>query len=392
MTEPNNPIAAVIHADPYPFYRRLRSQRPLYYDASLGFWVASSAKLVTKILTDGDFRVRPPAQPIPAALAATALEPIFGSLVRMTDGDYQQRMKRAIISALSAITPSDLAQAVHAASIALGLASPHDLTARLQDAMYRLPAFVIARLLGIGASDLAMATTATEQFVGALAAGATPSEIDRGCSAVAHLLEMLAARPSGPASQPASLCDQLLMDAREAGLTPREAMANAIGFLSQTFDATAGLIGNGLVALARMRNDSGLSEQGEAGWIGYLTEVLRYDPPVQNTRRFAQRDIKLGGEVLQAGQAILVVLAAANRDPQLNADPDDFRRDRAASNILTFGQGAHACPGQAIALGIAASALSTLWPIWSERFETRRIIDTVTYRSLANARIPQFTS
>jgi cytochrome P450 len=141
-----------------------------------------------------------------------------------------------------------------------------------------------------------------------------------------------------------------------------------------------------------MRNDAGLSGQSEAGWIDYLTEVLRYDPPVQNTRRFAKQDINLDGEFVQAGDAILVVLAAANRDPQLNVDPDNFRCDRPAANILTFGQGAHACPGQGIALKIAASALSTLRPTWRERSATRNMIDAVVYRSLPNVRIPTFAS
>jgi hypothetical protein len=68
MNNPPDPIAAVTHPDPYPFYADLAVRRPLYRDEALWLWVASSAAVVTAVLTSDLCRVRPPAEPVPAAL------------------------------------------------------------------------------------------------------------------------------------------------------------------------------------------------------------------------------------------------------------------------------------------------------------------------------------
>ena len=60
LPPPRDPVAAVTHPDPYPYYAELVAQRPLYRDESLGLWVASSAQAVTAVLTSDICRVRPP--------------------------------------------------------------------------------------------------------------------------------------------------------------------------------------------------------------------------------------------------------------------------------------------------------------------------------------------
>ena len=93
-----------------------------------------------------------------------------------------------------------------------------------------------------------------------------------------------------------------------------------LGLLVQSCDATAGLIGNTLLA------------DGPP-----VEDVLRLDSPVQNTRRYVAEDGVVAGVPLHRGDAILAVLAAANRDPEGNG------------RIFTFGVGAHACPLSGIA-------------------------------------------
>src|SRR5262245_30479521 len=80
-----NPITAVIHADPYPFYADLVASKPIYHDAALGCWVASSAEAVRAVLTSPFCRVRPIAEPVPRAIIASPAADIFGHLVRMND-------------------------------------------------------------------------------------------------------------------------------------------------------------------------------------------------------------------------------------------------------------------------------------------------------------------
>ena len=68
VSTPSDPIAAVTHADPYPYYAELVARRPIYRDEALGLWVAADAAAVTAVLTSEATRVRPPAEPVPRAL------------------------------------------------------------------------------------------------------------------------------------------------------------------------------------------------------------------------------------------------------------------------------------------------------------------------------------
>jgi cytochrome P450 len=117
-----------------------------------------------------------------------------------------------------------------------------------------------------------------------------------------------------------------------------------------------------------------------------LAEVLRHDPPVQNTRRFVAEDAVVAGVAMKAGDAILVVVAAANRDPAVNPDPARSDITRATPRMFTFGTGPHACPGTALATTIAAAGVDAL--IASVSFD--RLAEGVTYRPSANVRIPLF--
>ena len=116
--------------------------------------------------------------------------------------------------------------------------------------------------------------------------------------------------------------------------------------------------------------------------------MLRHDPPVQNTRRFVAEDGDVGGVSMKAGEAILVVLAAANRDPAVNPDPAAFDVAREAPTVFTFGVGPHACPGAMVATTIAAAGVRELV---AAGLPLDALAETVRYRPSVNGRIPLFT-
>lgn len=159
------------------------------------------------------------------------------------------------------------------------------------------------------------------------------------------------------------------------------AIANLIDLFSQTFEATAGLIGNAVLAL--IQHPSLHSESTSIEDL--LAEVQRFDPPVQNTRRFVAAPCEIDGTRLNAGDVILVLLASANRDPQLNDNPDTFLLDRPNRRSFTFGAGRHQCPGQSLALSIAGA---TVRHILAMKPELDRL--TWHYRPSANGRIALF--
>ena len=90
---------------------------------------------------------------------------------------------------------------------------------------------------------------------------------------------------------------------------------------------------------------------------------------------------------MKAGDAVLVILAAANRDPSVNPNPERFDIFRKQRRIFSFGVGAHACPGEALATTIAKAGVERLI---ASGVAFGRLAETVNYRASANARIPIF--
>lgn len=383
---PSDPIAAVTHDDPYPYYRELLARPPLWHDATLGLWVAAGAAVVEAALRHPALRVRPPAEPVPRALQGTAAGQIFGRLVRMNDGAGHCPFKQILASTLAAIQP----EAARAASLAsaqalLGKHRPAEGPAGLDAFVREMPARAVAHLLGVPDDHLDEVAVWTDDFVGCLSPLADPAAIARGTRAAEHLQRLFHALLR---TRTSAYLVSLAESAQAMGRLPMDAVvANGIGLLSQTYEATAALIGNSLLALGRqpsMRQPQGLDwhELREV-----VAEVVRYDAPVQNTRRFAADEATLGGITLPAGTTLLVVLAAANRDPAANASPDAFVPRRAERRAWTFGAGVHACPGEILAAAIATTAVEQLL---RAGLDPAALARRFGYRRSGNIRLPQF--
>jgi cytochrome P450 len=170
-----------------------------------------------------------------------------------------------------------------------------------------------------------------------------------------------------------SLLAAVLAEAEAAGWRNSHAiLANLVGLLSQTYEATAGLIGNSVVTLMRDPAKAALPA------AVLVADVMRDDPPIQNTRRFAACDVQIGCARIAAGQAVLVLLAAASRHAALQG------AQHGAQQGYGYGRGAHACPGQALSQTIAAAALDVLLQEGPPTPMAWR------YRPSVNARIPEF--
>lgn len=375
-----SPVEAVTHPDPYPYYATLVAQRPFHFDETLRTWVACDAAAVTAMLASPDCHVRPAAEPVPAGILGSAAGDIFGDLVRMTDGDFQRRLKRVVVDALARVDPETVA-ALTAERTRRGLKNS---AAPLDHLMFGVPAQVVATLCGLDDGADEEATRLIGEFVQCLPASASAAQQAAAARAAAALQQLM-----GPllTEDAPGLLGELVRAARRADWpTTAPLLANGIGFLSQTYDATAGLIGNTLRALAR---EAQAHPDFPADLERFVREVARHDSPVHNTRRFATVPLRYGDAEVQQGQSILVLLAAANRDPAVNPDPHTFRADREAPVLFTFGAAAHGCPGETLAVTIAAVALKE----WiTAGFDPAELPADVTYRSSANVRVPLFST
>ncbi|KJY42530.1 hypothetical protein VR41_07445 [Streptomyces sp. NRRL B-1568] len=373
-----SPIEAIRLPDPYPYYATLTAERPFAYDETVGAWVASDAAAVTAALHAGALRVRPPAEPVPAGIVGTPAGEVFGSLVRMTDGDLQQRLKGVVVEALGH-ADTTAAEALAARLTRASLAASPD--PRFEELMFGVPARVVAGLCGLDAGADEEAARLIGDFVQCIPASATAAQQQAAARAAAGLKELM-----GPRLAAAEAGDGLLHDlvraAQRADWPDTAALlANAVGFLSQTYDATAGLIGNVLVALARGE----AVPPGDDGLAQLAREVVRHDAPIQNTRRFAAEPFRHGDAEVAPGQTVLLLLAAANRDPAANPDPHAFRPGRAEPAVFTFGAAAHRCPGEDLAVAIAAAVAAELL---GSGWDPATLPARPDYRPSPNARIP----
>jgi cytochrome P450 len=286
---------------------------------------------------------------VPAAIAGGSAGEVFGALVRMNEGERHTAPRLVLQRALAGAASGEVAQQ-RARTIAAGLlAAGHP----IGDWAFEAPVSTVAGLLGFADNQLPAVARWMGDFVACLSPLSSAAQIEQAHAASLRLLgamrELLHAAPEG------SLAAAVAQEAAAAGWQNDHAiLANLVGLLSQTYEATAGLLGNSLVAI---QNGAAGEDAG-----ALVAQIMETDPPVINTRRFAAERCVVGGVTVEAGQAILVMLGAAKRG---------------------FGHGRHACPGQQLAQQIAAGCIEAL------RSKPLPQL-TWTYRASLNARIPEF--
>jgi cytochrome P450 len=160
-------------------------------------------------------------------------------------------------------------------------------------------------------------------------------------------------------------------------LTHGELMATAGLVLAAGFETTVNLLGNGIrMLLDTPEHLETLAARPEL-WPTAVEEILRLDSPVQLSARIAARDTDVAGTTVRGGEAVILYLAGANRDPKVFTDPNRFDIEREnAGRHLSFSGGRHFCLGAALARAEGEVGLRTFF----ERFPDARLAGTGSRR------------
>ena len=343
-----------VRRDPYPFYAELHRHGPVcrVEPGDRYSYVVHGYDAAAQVLRDSaTFKVMDEtllgAKPTWEGNRAHA---VFMNSVFFTNAPRHTRMRRMFNQTF---TPRRIAALEPAVDRLADQAAGGAKVDFMSEFAFPLPANVLGELLGVPEADRAWYRPRALALGAILElGGATPDNVAAANTAseeiTAYFGELAALRRRDPRDDLITALVQAT-DADGAPMSEEELLANLIVVFNAGFVTTTHLLGNGLTllldrpeALARLRADASLTPR-------YVEEILRYEVPTHFSVRWAAADSEVAGVPIPAGCWVLVLLAAANRDPARFAHPDTFDPDRTETATLSFGGGAHYCLGAALA-------------------------------------------
>ncbi|RSS83253.1 cytochrome P450 [Streptomyces sp. WAC06614] len=351
-------------ADPYPYYAKLRAAGPVHRVALENgdlVWLVVGHEACREALNHPGLSKDWQASEYFGDVVASAVNnhmlesdpPRHTRLRRLVSREFTARRVEAMRPRVQQITDELLegmaAEGARRTDLIRSLAFP-------------LPMTVICELLGVPDLDREQFRRWSNEVVAPSSTAASSEALAAVAGYLAELIEDKRRRPGE------DLMSALIRTRDEGGdrLGHEELVGMAFLLLVAGHETTVNLIGNGVRALldhpdqlAALRADWGLLD-------GAVEEMLRYDGPVENsTYRFAREDTEIAGVRIAAGDAVLVSLAGAGRDPGRFPEPDTFDIRRAPQGHLAFGHGIHFCLGAPLARlegRIAVRSLLTRFP------------------------------
>jgi cytochrome P450 len=344
------------------------------HHSELGFWVLFRYADVVRVLRDPAMSVQEdnaalvtmggPAAELFEQLAAERPVSQERSMLGLDPPDHT-RLRRLVTKAftpkvLDALRPR-VDQLVEDALDAVAPSGEMDVVA---DLAFPLPFTVISEMLGMPESDRLQLRGWSHAMVKTLDPVITPEEMraayEAGEQMIAHLVDVLAWKRTHPGEDLLSA----LIAAEEDGdvLSEEELIAQVTLLYIAGHETTVNLIGNGALALVRHPNQVQRLRSDPSLIVNAIEELLRYDSPVQFSRRITLAPLELDGRVIEPGSFVLTGLGSANHDPAEwgdRADDLDLGRD-GAGHHQSFGGGAHYCLGAALARLEGQAALGAL--------------------------------
>ena len=369
-----NPLSAGMAQDPYPFYAALRERDPVHRSRLVNAWVFTRHADIDAILRDHRRFSNDPRKGTLSRRQRANLPTEDEFTMLFLDPPDHKRL-RALVN--KAFTPKVVnALEPHIRSLLGALLDDVDDPAGfdlMQAVAQPLPVIVIAEMLGIPAEDRAQFKVWSDQRARVLEPAIEPREravAETASRALdAYFRPIIKERREAPQDDIVSA----LAQAEEEGerLTERETLNMLRLLLIAGNETTTNLIGNGILALLRhpdqlqrLRDDPGLIPAA-------VDELLRFDSPVQTDFRRVLEDCEVSGIPLRKRENMILLLGAANRDPDVFENPDRLDVGRDDRSHLSFGRGIHHCIGAPLARLEGRIVLETLL----ERFSSIGLLD-----------------
>lgn len=342
-------------ANPYPLFARIRSTDPVHWDVFLHSWVVTRYDDVVRVLRKFSADRTPTPEQL-NAMGLSQMGPIAELMVKQMlflDPPAHTRIRSLASFAFMPARVAVLRRRIESiADRLLQAVMQNGEMDVIADFASPLPAIITAAMLGVPIEDHEQLKRWSADFAEML--GNFQHNPDR-ISQILKTVENMTAyfreriREQRISEQEGLVHSLLTAEVDGDKLSDEEVIANCIITMVGGQETTTNLIGNGILtllrnpqALAQLRNNPPLLTSA-------IEELLRYEPPSQHTARIAPVDVEMGGRLIEKGQAVIAVMAAANRDPARFPDPDRLDLGRADNRHLAFGWASHFCFGAPLA-------------------------------------------
>lgn len=363
--------------DPYPLYAKVRQRGPVHR-SHLGTWVTGSHELGSRILRDRTLFLNREQGGVPGHEMMAEI-PWNSSILGLDPPDHT-RLRRL---AQPAFGPRMISKyRVQVEKLCNGLLD--DLSTRdgfdlIEDFAGPLPLLVIGELLGVPEEYHDRFIRAGRK-VGPVIDGVKSLKMARDFRGAVDDLdqvftELIELRSKDPGDD---LISRLTVANEEGKLSTEELLAFCTVLAVTGFETTTNLIGNAVLAMTGDRAQWDLLREDPDLAPRAVEETLRYDSPALQAQRVPHGDIALAGHHIRANSSVVVLIGAANRDPEVYDEPDrfDLTRENPAEH-LSFSGGIHYCIGAPLARMEGETALRVL----AERLPDLRVAGPVVRRS-----------
>ncbi|WP_212748898.1 cytochrome P450 family protein [Nocardia cyriacigeorgica] len=352
------------YQDPHAVYRTLRARGPIHrirLDGVVG-WLVVDHEVAKQAFVEPSISKRIGSPEGQAVLAKHGAGEMFNAAINdnmlFADPPQHTRLRKLVSKAFAGRAIRELGPRItELADALLDNMAGREAVDLLDSYAFPLPIAVICELLGVPDDD----KDDFRSWTAVLVNDSAPIE-DRttaGISFFTYLTELIAARTDDPRGD--LLSELIIAKDDDDRLDQQELIAMLFLLLAAGHETTVNLIGNAVLELLRDPATAERLRRDPDGIPAFLDEVLRCQGPVHlATARYTTAPITLGGQDIEAGEFIMISLAAANRDPRLFTDPDRMDPGRTDHRHIAFGHGIHYCLGAALARTEATIALTRL--------------------------------
>ncbi len=336
-------------ANPYPFYEACRRQGDVVWNDTAAAWLILGYHPARQILAGPGWTSNPLANSnTPATLRAMNPD-ILRRNILFTDGADHRRLRCSVRDLFTRTFIAGLRHGIATLAADTIDSIPAGVEFDLMtDIALPLPIAVAAAWIGLDIPAARLLREESPAITRMLTDSSDTTAIENGTEALATLLTEFLPLAADRRSHPGD--DLLSFIATDTDLELDDVVITAIIIAIAGHETTANLLGAAMIRLLTPQRE-GIRPIDTVDTIEdrLIVEVLRLDGPVQAVGRTATHDQVLGDVTIRAGEPVLVVLAAANRDPAIFNNPNEFQPDRTDLAPLTFGHGAHYCLGAALA-------------------------------------------